>query len=94
MVHSRRRKGAAAPLKSEFAREQGEGAVGLHLYRCWQCKRVLLKPLQCANCMLVAYCSKECQLAHWQTHKAWCREGRKKPSRVRQPNLPDKLGQA
>ena len=32
------------------------GYTGLHLYRCWQCNRVLLKPLQCGQCKSVAYC--------------------------------------
>ena len=31
---------------------------GLHLYRCWACKRVLLKPLLCSKCKSVVYCSR------------------------------------
>ena len=27
---------------------------------------------RCAGCMLVYYCCKECQLAHWRAHKAVC----------------------
>lgn len=48
---------------------------GLHLYRCWYCKRTLLKPLQCAQCQSIAYCSKECQRDHWPTHKTQCAAG-------------------
>ncbi|TFY71191.1 hypothetical protein EVG20_g1802 [Dentipellis fragilis] len=29
---------------------------------------------RCSRCKSVAYCSKECQLAHWKTHKATCDE--------------------
>ena len=32
------------------------GYAGMHLYRCWQCRRVLLKPLQCGKCKSVVYC--------------------------------------
>ena len=27
---------------------------------------------KCARCMLVRYCSPECQRAHWKTHKKVC----------------------
>ena len=30
----------------------------------------------CSSCHLVAYCSKECQKAHWSVHKALCRASR------------------
>jgi hypothetical protein len=55
-----------------------EKLYGLHLYRCWVCRRVLLKPLQCAQCLSVTYCSKECQKEHWQAHKALCLQIRDK----------------
>jgi len=45
---------------------------GLHLYRCWGCKRVLLKPLQCAKCKAVVYCGRTCQRADWTKHKPKC----------------------
>lgn len=32
--------------------------AGLHLYRCFNCRVVLLKPLRCSGCMSAAYCSK------------------------------------
>jgi ankyrin repeat protein len=28
---------------------------------------------KCAGCLKVYYCTRECQLAHWQAHKAECR---------------------
>ena len=32
--------------------------MGMHLYRCFQCKQTLLRPLVCGRCMGAAYCSK------------------------------------
>lgn len=51
------------------------GYTGMHLYRCWQCRRVLLKPLQCGKCKSVAYCSELCQRKHWMSHRQVCTEG-------------------
>eukprot|EP01097_Dermamoeba_algensis_P008921 TRINITY_DN6139_c0_g1_i1.p1 TRINITY_DN6139_c0_g1~~TRINITY_DN6139_c0_g1_i1.p1 ORF type:complete len:605 (-),score=101.64 TRINITY_DN6139_c0_g1_i1:324-2138(-) len=45
----------------------------LHLYKCWYCNQVLLKPLQCSGCLCVVYCSKACQAQHWkEEHKFVC----------------------
>ncbi|KAL6057154.1 MYND finger domain containing protein [Balamuthia mandrillaris] len=45
---------------------------GMHLYRCWSCRRTLLKPLQCGRCKLVVYCSRHCQEEDWPRHKQLC----------------------
>jgi hypothetical protein len=37
-----------------------DSLVGLHLYVCFNCKRVLIKPLQCGGCKCAAYCSRVC----------------------------------
>jgi hypothetical protein len=29
---------------------------------------------KCAGCLNVYYCTRECQLSHWSTHKAECRQ--------------------
>jgi hypothetical protein len=29
---------------------------------------------KCAGCLQVYYCTRECQLAHWSTHKPVCRQ--------------------
>ena len=29
---------------------------------------------ECSRCRLIAYCSKECQAAHWKEHKRHCRD--------------------
>ena len=30
----------------------------------------------CGRCRLVAYCSRECQVAHWKKHKGSCQAAR------------------
>ncbi|KAG2031622.1 hypothetical protein BDR03DRAFT_972191 [Suillus americanus] len=40
--------------------------------QCSQCQVSLEKPLKCAKCKSVWYCSKECQKKHWPTHKPRC----------------------
>ena len=44
------------------------------LYTCAACDKDLTaqNPKRCAACRLVAYCSKECQKAHWKAHKKDC----------------------
>ena len=34
--------------------------------------------LRCSGCMLVYYCNKECQLAHWKEHKKVCADKNRK----------------
>eukprot|EP01105_Mastigella_eilhardi_P002552 TRINITY_DN1318_c0_g1_i2.p1 TRINITY_DN1318_c0_g1~~TRINITY_DN1318_c0_g1_i2.p1 ORF type:complete len:324 (-),score=74.86 TRINITY_DN1318_c0_g1_i2:170-1141(-) len=51
--------------------------AGFHLYRCWQCHMVLLKPLRCHSCMAAVYCSKDCQREHWQQHQHYCQRKHK-----------------
>lgn len=51
-------------------------AVACHM--CAQCSKAIAKAKRCKNCGLARYCSRECQLAHWDTHKFPCkkRDGR------------------
>jgi len=42
--------------------------------QCTQCQTKLDKPLKCAKCKSVWYCSKECQKKNWSTHKPACHE--------------------
>ncbi|KAG1725993.1 uncharacterized protein EDB91DRAFT_1166863 [Suillus paluster] len=44
------------------------------LVRCSQCHIGLEKPLKCAKCKSIWYCSKECQKKNWPTHKPACHE--------------------
>jgi hypothetical protein len=39
------------------------------------------KPMPCSACLEVAYCTPECQKAHWKTHKPECLIARKKAKR-------------
>lgn len=47
----------------------------------------------CSACRLVAYCSKECSVAHWSTHKRDCNDTLRSPAWspawVREARLPD-----
>lgn len=41
--------------------------------KCENCKKDLkVKPKICGGCFQFTYCSKECQLNHWKTHKSIC----------------------
>lgn len=42
--------------------------------KCWKCED-RLKPLsKCAKCGVATYCSRECQVGDWKTHKAECKQ--------------------
>jgi len=61
---------SSPPLK--LGEGKYERYCGFHLYRCWACKRPLLKPLGCSRCLTVVYCSKVCQQNDWVTHRPQC----------------------
>lgn len=54
------------------------GLVKPMYYTCGYCKKVGNKHRKCAKCNLQRYCSKECQKAHWKTHKKACQTVRRK----------------
>jgi hypothetical protein len=33
---------------------------------------------KCAGCLVVFYCGRPCQLAHWSAHKVECKESKQK----------------
>lgn len=39
-------------------------------FSCPQCNNTARQ--RCACCKFVYYCSRDCQIAHWKTHKPWC----------------------
>jgi hypothetical protein len=41
--------------------------------KCRQCSKASESLQRCGRCKTVCYCSKECQVAHWPTHKANCK---------------------
>ncbi|KAF2068742.1 hypothetical protein CYY_009938 [Polysphondylium violaceum] len=60
------------PISEKSGRSDGEIYQCLHLYKCWNCKLTLMKPLICGYCKSSAYCSKDCQTEHWPFHKPLC----------------------
>lgn len=54
-------------------------------YNCEKPKEACEKLSRCAACSLITYCSKDCQTAHWETHKAFCKAVRKAPAMFRSP---------
>ena len=43
-------------------------------HMCTQCFKALQKPKRCKGCGLARYCSRECQLQHWEQHKFPCKK--------------------
>lgn len=41
---------------------------------CAHCCESKENTQRCARCKTVAYCSKECQKAHYDTHRSYCKE--------------------
>lgn len=40
---------------------------------CFNCKRKDKNLRMCNGCMMVSYCTPECQRAHWTAHKPKCK---------------------
>lgn len=41
---------------------------------CAGCHHTKLDLMQCSQCRSYYYCSKECQVSHWKTHKKECKQ--------------------
>lgn len=55
----------------------GEGSLGSGKNKassCVHCSKPMLKAKRCARCKKVNYCSKECQLNHWPSHRGVCKK--------------------
>ena len=63
------------PVSQSILKQLELSLKGSGLLQCYGCKkhhqRDALK--RCAGCLSVAYCSAECQKAHWKLHKPACR---------------------
>jgi hypothetical protein len=50
-----------------------------HTERCAWCEEIpavaAMKLSLCGRCRKVAYCSEQCQKAHWPGHKKFCKKG-------------------
>ncbi|CAN0042741.1 unnamed protein product, partial [Phaeothamnion confervicola] len=44
---------------------------------CGRDEQPNVKLLQCGACKTTKYCSKQCQVDHWKSHKAQCKEARR-----------------
>jgi hypothetical protein len=63
---------AAAESSAADRAAAGEAPI-VDLDKCGKCGREgELK--KCARCLSVAYCGRECQTAHWPTHKVHCKK--------------------
>ncbi|KAG2067527.1 hypothetical protein BDR04DRAFT_844811 [Suillus decipiens] len=60
----------AVAASSDFLKENQK----MFRVQCTQCRMILEKPLKCAKCKSIWYCSKECQKKNWPTHKLRCHE--------------------
>lgn len=58
-----------------------ELSVGMNCAKCLNKQQGKDKYKTCSICRQVNYCSKECQVAHWPTHKAGCKKGEDKRNR-------------
>jgi hypothetical protein len=64
--------GPAAGSSSHSSTSNHSGSAKPHR-PCAHCGELFLKLKQCSRCKAVAYCSRECQVAHWKAgHKESC----------------------
>jgi hypothetical protein len=67
-------------VHEEGAKLEGEGSIELSVkpanltVACATCFNHTSKLSFCANCITVSYCSRECQMKAWKSHKVKCKE--------------------
>jgi hypothetical protein len=44
------------------------------LFQCATCKQSPSNLMRCSGCMLVSYCSRDCQKKDWKAHKLFCKK--------------------
>jgi hypothetical protein len=69
-------KGAAATTKPEddVPALIDEGAIPVVVTACMHCGVFRSRLHSCARCMVAQYCSRDCQVAGWKRHKAFCKK--------------------
>lgn len=45
-----------------------------YAHPCRHCSQELTSPKTCAGCSIAHYCSRECQVTHWSSHKGECKK--------------------
>ena len=61
------------PTDIETLKQISDYEPMLKVTRCWECGYRSVKLKKCAKCKVGRYCSKKCQVAHWETHRKWCK---------------------
>ncbi|KAJ7489625.1 hypothetical protein B0H11DRAFT_2011811 [Mycena galericulata] len=77
LVHPDAEKISKANENITPSRDEIRSSVRSAFHRCSVCRQ---KPgtkglKRCSGCLIPRYCSKECQVADWRTHKATCADG-------------------
>ena len=62
----------APPDTSSFVENVKTVSAAVSASTCAKCGKGG-KSLTCTRCRKISYCSKECQISHWKTHKPACR---------------------
>jgi len=66
--------GSVDKKKAKDERSKLKEAAGGSFKNCLVCGKVEGGNKRCTGCYLVMYCSKECQVGHWNQHKEECKE--------------------
>ena len=70
--------------------KEGTKARKMGELKCWNCDKDLSKDApRCSKCNVARYCNRDCQVAHWKSHKAKCKElfASKQGVRLEHPNV-------
>ena len=65
----------SAPARARYRHPSQQTALADPTHTaCFECGGTLAERKVCAKCKVARYCSKECQTAHWRSHKALCKK--------------------
>lgn len=65
--------------ETEFPRENEYFHAAIEAFiqsgkQCWKCKKLTQGLKVCSKCKRIFYCSKDCQVEDWQSHKPQCKK--------------------